>query len=248
MEQELRMRTTCRDDLTSCMRALSRIIVSIPKNLIAAPRSSCTKRIQGPLREASEHILPIFEMLNSLVGWLHDNLAQGIGASHKPFSITGDTDIKGMRMDDLLVRLRNLFTTVKCDFDDLRSHICTPTGHRGLVCQHLYGLPRLVAALSSLIRRRARSPADEAIMDLSRDFCTQFAYFDGWCSGLLGGLQNVVDTERGVKPALDLGEDARNSEEDAQVQLDLQVLLSVDPMARLREAQVEAADRAQGRR
>ncbi|KAL1713381.1 hypothetical protein EV715DRAFT_277335 [Schizophyllum commune] len=245
MEQELRMRTTCRDDLTSCMRALSRIIVSIPKNLIAAPRSSCTKRIQGPLREASEHILPIFEMLNSLVGWLHDNLAQGIGASHSQSKIF---PLECMRMDDLLVRLRNLFTTVKCDFDDLRSHICTPTGRRGLVCQHVYGLPRLVAALSSLIRRRARSPADEAIMDLSRDFCTQFAYFDDWCSGLLGGLQNVVDTERGVKPALDLVEDALNSEEDAQVQHDLQVLLSVDPMARLREAKDEAADRAPGRR
>ncbi|KAI5888087.1 uncharacterized protein SCHCODRAFT_02553717 [Schizophyllum commune H4-8] len=254
MEQKRRKGITCSDDLASSVRDLARIMVSILAGLTAAPRSSCATRILEPLREASKHLIPILETLDIFVAWLRDSQAQGISAPHSgsqlfpsefhhltralaqdPSKITGDTNIDGMRMDDLLVELRKLFKTVKYDFENLRWHICTPTGPRSLLCQHLHGVPRIVATLSSLIPRRARSPADEAIMDLSRDFCARFAHFGAWCSGLLRRLQSVVDACRCTGPALDW-------EEEGKVRLDLQMLLSVDPMARFREAE-EAVDR-----
>ena len=95
-------------------------------------------------------------------------------------------------------------------------HMCPPFGPHDRVCRHLQGLPRVYAIISSVF---TKTTPNTELMDVARDFCTNFVLFDKWISEFLDELQKAMDARLGLVRL--------SSDETVRVTLDIRELLRV---------------------
>ncbi|KAI4519685.1 hypothetical protein K523DRAFT_109593 [Schizophyllum commune Tattone D] len=216
----------------SVASALIQVIV-VRRSLTTWKGPGChyAKTVARLLPIAASALVQVFVELDRLSSLLRDNWEQvrrGEGTSGS-LSASGFADTEGTKVSASIFKLRGLIKTARYSFEHFAKHICPPLGPHDRVCRHLQGLPRVYAIISSVF---TKTTPNTELMDVARDFSTNFVLFDKWLSEFLDELQKAMDARLGLVRL--------SSDETVRVTLDIRELLRVDPMACLRQADARA--------